>query len=81
MNMNHTQIKVTTEEIEIARFAIEYELITRREERISTMENAGLCAKEFNGTPSSAIRMSIAEAIVTAIRVINSSRLENESKS
>lgn len=69
-----SKIAVTEEELEIARLAIEDELVSRRDSRIATLRNNGLCIKECNGDPSGIIRMGIVEALQLAVTAINVKR-------
>jgi hypothetical protein len=67
-------ISLTDEELEIARKAIEDELIERRSRRISVLRNNGLVCKESNGASSSIIRLSSVDALRLAVEVINNHR-------
>lgn len=56
--------------MEVARRAIENELIDRRDRSISVLRNNGLVIKHFNSEPSSIIRMSSEEAVQIGLRAI-----------
>lgn len=56
--------------LEVARQAIEDQLIWRRDAHISVPRNNGLTVKLPDGFPSSIIRMSNEEALVIGLRAI-----------
>jgi hypothetical protein len=69
------KIELTDEEIEIARKAVEDELISMRDSRIGLVNRRnGLCVAERDGTPSSIIRLGMEHAMNIAIKAINQSR-------
>ncbi len=57
--------------LEIARIAVEDELVERRDSRISVMRNNGLTIREYDGEPSSIIRLRIDEAIKIGLKAIS----------
>jgi hypothetical protein len=69
--------KLTNEEIEYARKAIEDVLIEYRDARFSLLCNTGLVCKEKDGSSSSHIRLTIRESISIAINAINEFRRLN----
>lgn len=56
--------------LEVARLAIEDELIRLRDARIFTLRNNGLVCKEYDGTPSEIIRMGPEHAMALGLRAI-----------
>jgi hypothetical protein len=69
------KIKLENEEWEIARKAIEDNLINFRDCRISMINQAnGLVCREKNGQESSLIRLSIEDALRIGIGAINRNR-------
>lgn len=71
---NTSKLEVTDEELEIARQAIEEELIWRRDNRVMEIRNNGLCVKEKDGTPNPMIRMGAETAIAIGLKAINKHR-------
>lgn len=67
-------LRVTEEELEIARKAVEDELIEFRDSGISVLRNNGLVIKYKDGSPSDIIRMGFEHAFALAIDAINKSR-------
>lgn len=61
---------LTPELLEIARKAIEDELIEMRDSRIGMIRNNGLVIKERDGTSSHIIRMGPEEAVLIGYRAI-----------
>lgn len=59
-----------SELMEVARRAIENELIERRDNSVSVLRNNGLVIKHFNSEPSSIIRMGSDEVIQVGLRAI-----------
>jgi hypothetical protein len=70
------RIEVTRDELEIARKAVEDELIERRDSRLGLLRRNGLCVAEMDGTPSPIIRMGIEEALDIGLKAINAARRE-----
>jgi len=71
--MNPEEIRGLThnpELMEVARRAIENELIERRDQSIMVQRNNGLVIKHSNGEHSTIIRMSSEEAIQVGLRAI-----------
>lgn len=64
--------KLTPADYERARKKIEDILIDFRDSRISFMRNNGLVVKEYDGEPSSVIRMSIEECLRIGLRELAS---------
>lgn len=61
----------SAEECEVARQAVENELISRREARVSLLGRGnGLVVREKDHTESSTIRMGMEEAIMIAVRAV-----------
>lgn len=68
-------MKLTPEECEIGRKAVEDELVRRRDSRISMLNRGnGLVIAEKDRTPSSLIRMGMEEALVIALEAIDAAR-------
>lgn len=68
--MNLKDWQPTKEQLEAARFAIETELIWRRDDCIAVLRNNGLCIKSRDGEPSSIIRMGAEEAFKIGLKAI-----------
>lgn len=69
------KIELTPEEIEIARKAIEDELIDFRDRRLSTpFRGNGLVVRETDGSPSDIIRFGPEDAIRIGIAAVNRHR-------
>ncbi len=56
--------------MEVARGAIENELIVRRDSSTFVLRNNGLVIKHFNSEPSNIIRMGSEEAVQIGLRAI-----------
>jgi len=61
--------------LEIGRRAVEDELISFRESRLSQLRGNGLVIKEIDGTPSSVIRFGMETALVIALRAIKAAKV------
>jgi hypothetical protein len=64
------EIADNSELLEVARLAVEDELIERRDDRVFVLRNNGLVVKEIDSTPSAVIRMSSEDAISTGLKAI-----------
>ncbi len=56
--------------MEVARQAIENELVVRRDSNIFVLRNNGLVIKHFSGEPSNVIRMGSGQAVEIGLRAI-----------
>lgn len=56
--------------LEVARKAIEDELIELRDERIAVLRNNGLVVKEYDGSSSNVIRMGPEDAVRAGLKAI-----------
>jgi hypothetical protein len=68
------KIELTNVELELARAAVEDELISLRDSGIAIIRRNGLCIASRDGEPSPVIRLGMEHAMQIAIRAINKSR-------
>lgn len=68
--MKLLQITNAPDLLEIARKAIEDELIELRDSRIGMVRNNGLCIKERDGSPSDIIRLGPEHAMAIGLKAI-----------
>lgn len=74
MSTEALKVEFSDEELEIARKAIENELVWRRDSRIFVLRGNGLSIRESDGSESSIIRMSSVEAMLVALEAVNKAR-------
>lgn len=71
-----SELDFTDEELEIARLAVEDQLIFLRGARLSVLRRNGLVVYESDGTPSAIVRLATEDAIRIGVEAIQRARGE-----